>query len=108
MQLASNKSSDATIVAVFRQMAIKNDAKTAEAGRLICDDWEVCELRYPGSKNVGVYPATAMSHWETDPTTGEQVIVTYAERFRHQYQQFRAHAQQTKEGTPLTFVPFLT
>jgi hypothetical protein len=99
---------DAAIVAVFKQMAFKNDAKSAQEGRDIYDDWEVCELRYPGSSNVGVYPANAVSHWQADPITGAQRQITYAERFRHQYDQFKSHAQQTKEGTPLTLVPVRT
>ncbi len=99
---------DASIVAVFKQMAFKNEAKSAKEGRQIYDDWEVCELRYPGSSNVGVYPADAVSHWDKNPITGEQMPLTYAERFPHQYNQFKAHAQQTKEGTPLVFMTFLT
>jgi hypothetical protein len=55
-----------------------------------------------------VFPATAMSHWATYFQTGGQYKVTYAERFRHQYQQFKMQAQQTKSGTPLEHAPFLT
>ncbi len=55
-----------------------------------------------------MFPATAFSHWEIDPQTGEQAKVTYAERFQRQYQQFKAHATQTKSGTPLAYAPFLT
>ena len=36
------------------------------------------------------------------------VAYTYAERFARQYQQFKAHQQQTKAGTPLDYLPFLT
>lgn len=99
---------DASIVALFKHTAVKNDAKSADAGRPIYDDREVCELRYPGSRNVGVYPATAFSHWGTDPDTGEQMKITYAERFHRQYQQFKAQATQTKSGTPLMYAAFLT
>jgi hypothetical protein len=99
---------DAAIVALFRNGTVKNEAKSAEAGRPIFDDREECQLRYPGSKNVGVYPATGFSHWATDPHSGEQVKVTYAERFQRQYRQFKEHSTQTKIGTPLTEVTFLT
>ena len=34
--------------------------------------------------------------------------MTYAERFSHQYRQFKMQQAQTKSGTPLTEVPFLT
>ena len=69
---------------------------------------EIVELHYPGSRNWSAHPATSFSHWAIDPATGEQVKVTYAERFSRQYRQFKAHATQTKSGTPLTFATFLT
>lgn len=99
---------DATLVPVFKVLARKNEARTTEAGRLICDDVEICEIRFPGSRNIFVFPATAISQWTNNSETGEQTAVTYAERFARQYQQFKAHAAQTKTGTPLTEVPFLT
>jgi hypothetical protein len=99
---------DAAVVAVFKSSAVKHDAKSAKAGRPVFEDREEVELRYPGSKNYSVHPATGFSHWESDPISGEQVQVTYAERFAHQYRQFKAHAIQTKAGTPLSEVMFLT
>src|SRR5262245_10791468 len=99
---------DASLVAMFRNHAEPNQSKSEAAGRLICDDVEVCEIRIPGSTNFGVYPATAVSHWITDPHTGAQRKVTYAERFSHQYRQFKEQVAQTKSGTPLTHAPFLT
>jgi hypothetical protein len=100
---------DAPLVAVFKNHANPNEAKSLAAGRLICDDMEVCEIRAPGSRStVVVVPATSFSHWGTDPHTGGQVKVTYAERFARQYQQFKMLATQTKAGTPLTHAPFLT
>jgi hypothetical protein len=100
---------DAGVVALFKYLAQKNEDKSIAAGRPIFDDLEICELRYAGSRNtVGVYPAAGFSHWATDPETGSQVKVTYAERFRRQYAQFKNQATQTKSGTPLTHVPFLT
>ena len=99
---------DEHLVVLFRNHAIPNEAKTLAAGRLICDDIVVCEIRAPGSKDTGVFPALAMSHWGKDPHTGGQVPITYAERFKHQYRQFKEQQTQTKSGTPLTHVPFLT
>ena len=99
---------DASVVPLFKNHAVKNDAKTAKAGRIIFDDLEICEIRFGGSRNVFVFPATAVSHWIEDPQSGEQVAVTYAERFAKQYRQFKEQDQQTKSGTPLTHVPFLT
>lgn len=99
---------DDKLVAIFRHLAVENPGKTIEAGRPIFDDVEVCEVRAPGSRNVSVFPATSMSHWGTDPETGVQMKVTYAERFSHQYKQFKMHQAQTKTGTPLKHAPFLT
>ena len=106
--MATNQDPDASIVALFKNMAIKNEGASAAQNRPIFDDMEVVELRYPGSKNVGVYPALGFAQWVIDSETGEQVKQTYAERFRRQYQQFKLHATQTKTGTTLAFAPFLT
>lgn len=100
---------DDALVAIFRHHANPNQAKSTEAGRLICDDLEIVEIRSPGGKNtIVVQPALAVSHWETDPHTGTEVKVTYAERFARQYQQFKVKTAQTKAGTPLDYAPFLT
>ena len=99
---------DASLLVLFKHHAMPNEAKTAREGRLQCDDLEIIEVRFPGSRAVHVYPAHAFSHWAVDPHTGGQIRVTYAERFERQYRQFKAHTQQTKSGTPLTHAPFLT
>lgn len=99
---------DAVLVATFRPLAVENLHKSKLEGRPIFDDMEVCEIRVPGSRDVKVFPANTFSDWVTDPYTGSQVKRTYAERFAHQYRQFKAHFEQTKSGTPLTHVPFLT
>lgn len=96
------------VVAVFRNHVVKNERKSTEAGRPIFDDVEVCELRFAGSKNVFVFPAAAFSHWDEDEQYGGQRPFTYAERFPRQYQQFRSKEQQTKAGTPLDYLAFLT
>jgi hypothetical protein len=99
---------DAAVVGIFKNDAVKNDAKSAAAGRPIYDDREVCEIRVAGSRDVKVFPATAVSHWIEDPQTGEQTPVTYAERFARQYRQFKEQVAQTKSGTPLSETQFLT
>ena len=102
------KDPDDSIVAIFKELAVKDEVASLAAGRPVFVDEEIVELHYPGSKNWSAHPATSFSNWVIDPTTGEQTKVTYAERFRRQYQQFKAHATQTKVGTPLQYVPFLT
>jgi hypothetical protein len=100
---------DANLVVLFKHHANPNEAKSREAGRLICDDLEVCEIRSPGNRStVSVHPATSISHWDTDAETGGQIKITYAERFQRQYAQFKAKAAQTKTGTPLSHAPFLS
>ena len=93
---------------MFKNLAVPNEGKSLQAGRPIFDDIEVCEVRSPGSRDVKVFPATAMSHWQNNPYSGEQTKITYAERFAHQYRQFKSMAAQTKSGTPLEFVPFMS
>ena len=99
---------DASLVALFHHHALKNEARSVKEGRPIFDDIEVVDVRIAGSRNFSVFPATAFSHWENNPLTGEQTAVTYAERFSRQYQQFKMQMTQTKSGTPLAHVPFLT
>jgi hypothetical protein len=99
---------DEMLVVLFKHVAVPNRRKSLEAGREIFDDEERCEIRVPGSKDIKEFPATAFARWVENPFTGEQVQQSYAERFSHQYRQFKANATQTKSGTPLEFVPFLS
>ena len=106
--MSIQQNGDERLVALFKHLAVKNETKTKEEGRPIYDDQEIVEIRMPGSKNVFVFPATAVSHWSGDEYGGDQFRVTYAERFARQYQQFKAQQAQTKSGTPLAIVTFLT
>jgi len=99
---------DASLLALFRNSAVLNHAKTAKEGRPIYDDMEVVEIRFPGRRDWQPFPASAFSHWALDPQTGGQTPISYAERFSRQYRQFKEHSSQTKAGTPLDHVPFLT
>jgi hypothetical protein len=100
---------DDVLVAQFKYLAMENPEKSKKEGRPIFDDVEVCVIRAPGMKDVKTFPSTALStQWLNDPETGEQRQITYAERFSHQYRQFKANAAQTKSGTPLEYAPFLT
>ena len=96
------------VIAIFRNHMTPNEGKSAQAGRPIFDDVEICELRFAGSRNVFVFPATSMSHWDDGADGLGHRIITYAERFPLQYQQFRTRQHQTKVGTPLDYLPFLT
>jgi hypothetical protein len=98
----------AGITPFFKTIALENKRKSVDSGRPIYEDVEVCEIRFAGSKECYVFPSTQVSHWENDEETGEQRQLTYAERFPRQYQQFKAKMAQTKSGTPLDYIPFLT
>jgi hypothetical protein len=98
---------DDNVVPLFKILPLENKAKSLLEGRPIFDDVEVIEIRFPGSRNYGVYPVDQMSHWSNDMYSGEQRPITYAERFRRQYVQFKEHQHQTKSGTPLDVVGFL-
>jgi hypothetical protein len=99
---------DDILVVLFKHMAKKNEVKSLTEGRPIFDDIEICEIRAPGNKDVKVFPAHEFSRWVADAMTGDQVKQSYAERFSHQYRQFKASAAQTKTGTPLDQVSFLS
>src|SRR5262245_48526789 len=99
---------DDALVVTFQLKAEKNEPKSAAAGRPIYDDVEVCYIRIPGSKDVRTPFPTEISHWVTDPETGGQKPITYAERFSYQYQQFKQKQAQTISGTPLEEIKFLT
>jgi len=99
---------DDNLIVTFHHATRPNPAKSAAEGRPIHDDYEECHIRRPGARDWQPFPATAFCGWAVDPVSGEQRPMTYAERFQHQYMQFKAQAQQTKTGTPLDAVPFLT
>lgn len=99
---------DEGLVVVFKYIPMQNPQKTLEQGRPVFDDVEVCEIRSPGSKDIKHQPSTAFARWTDDWQTGEQCKQSYAERFSHQYRQFKASAAQTVSGTPLYHAPFLT
>lgn len=97
----------AGIVPVFKIHSSLNEGKTKEAGRPIYDDLEVVEIRMAANRNsVGVFPAHEVWRWEDTPNG--RAPVTYAMRFRKQYEAFKSQSAQTKSGTPLEELPFLT
>jgi hypothetical protein len=107
--MAMMRDPDDVLVVQFRHYPTQNALKTAAEGRPVFDDKEMCEIRIPGGKDVKIFPAMELSPIKiVNPYTREEKRITYAERFRHQYQQFKAEAAQTKSGTPLDYLPTLT
>jgi hypothetical protein len=107
-QSGQQRNPDDTLVVVFKTLATENEARSKIEGRPIYEDIEIVEIRAPGSRDIKVFPATEFCGWRPDLERGGQLPVTYAERFPYQYRQFKEHATQTKAGTPLDRVPFLT
>jgi predicted RecB family nuclease len=100
---------DSVLIVLFKSGTSVNPARSLKEGRPIFEDIELCEIRQPGSRDVKVFPAHAKCPQKKhDPYSGSERSITYAERFAHQYQQFTAQVVQTRSGTPLEFVPFLT
>ena len=98
---------DHLLVVLFKPHPELNPAETAKAGRPMYDDQDIVEVRTAGERDVKVFPALEHSHWAVDDM-GIHRSFTYAERWSKQYQQYKSHNQQTKSGTPLDHLPFLT
>ena len=67
-----------------------------------------CEVRHPGSRDYGVYPCDGTLALGCRSVHRRAAPVTFAERFSKQYRQFKESQQQTKSGTPLDYLTFLT
>lgn len=100
---------DDVLIVLFKNGTKENPAKSIVAGRPISDDEEQVEIRAPGSHDVKVFPAHELCPLKIrDPYTGAERAITYAQRFKRQYEQFAAQHAQTRTGTPLDLVPFVT
>lgn len=87
---------DITVTPVFRMMEIENIPKSETAGHMVKELHEVVQVRFAGSNNYSpIFPAHAF--WKRE---GNQVI-TYAERWKEQYRQFKEGNAQQVVGTPL-------
>src|SRR6478609_7089022 len=87
---------DINVTPVFRVMEIENIPKSEEVGHLVKEMHEVVQIRFAGSNNYSpVFPSKAFYRRE-----GNNVI-TYAERFKDQYRQFKEGNPQEARGTPL-------
>lgn len=95
---------DATLGVEFFVDAVEHPRKTKEAGRPIYVDREMVRIRFPGdNKKEVVAPAHEMHY-----NSAARQQMTYAERFRGSYEQFKEHGRVIGSGTPLTEAPFLT
>lgn len=87
-----------TVTPYFRFESVFNEPQSRLQGKAVHDLAEVVELRFAANTNYKpVFLVTEMC--ESDPETGR--IVTWAERYKTQYQAFLAGSEQEAEGTPL-------
>jgi len=83
---------DSKLFVVFFRGTQLNEAKSQEAGRPIHDDVDMIKIVVPGQRDTVVAIA---DH-------------SYQQRFPKQWAQFKANAEQTASGTPLSEVTWLT
>lgn len=94
------------LVVDFFVEPVHNVRKSAEEGRPIYDDVEMCRIRIAGDpKSVLVAPAHTGSAVR-DPQTNERL--TYAQLHFGPYEAFKRNEAYIGSGTPLSELPFLT
>ncbi|QIG75008.1 hypothetical protein EVC14_010 [Rhizobium phage RHph_I3_18] len=101
---------DSRLIVTFESHPVLNESKSKELGRPYFDDMEVCRIRMAGDRlQLPVFPAWAEAPGGIeDPETGLTRPGTYKEKYAAQYKAFKAGERQTKNGTPLEALPFLT
>lgn len=105
----ANPNEDSRLVVTFENHSVLNEAKSKEKGRPIYEDMEVCRIRMGGDRlQAPVFPAWAEAPGGMLNDEGYMVPATYKEKYATQYKQFQAGEAQTKEGTPIEALPFLT
>lgn len=87
-----------TVTPYFRYESLLNEPQSRIQGKAVHDLSEVVELRF--AANSSYKPVFLVDEMcESDPETGR--IITWAERYKPQYQAFLAGSEQEAEGTPL-------
>lgn len=105
----ANPNEDSRLVVTFENHSVLNEAKSKEKGRPIYEDMEICRIRMGGDRlQAPVFPAWAEAPGGMMNDDGYTVPATYKEKYATQYKQFKAGEAQTKEGTPIEALPFLT
>ena len=99
MMFRSNESrvaqaADGRLFVNFFMKAVKNEAKSLEAGRAIFEEREFLNIKIPGDKN-------------NDVVKDLSIEPHYIQRFPVQYARFKQNQEQVV-GTPLNLAPFLT
>jgi len=101
--------SESRLIATFENLAIRNEAKSKEANRPIYDDAVVCRIRLGGDRlQQPVFMAWEQVPGGVEDENGYMVPMTYAEKYKTQYDQFMAGEVQSKSGTPIEALTFLS
>lgn len=105
----ANPNEDTRLIVTFENFPVLNEAKSKEANRPIYEDMEVCRIRMGGDRlQAPVFPAWAEAPGGGENAEGYIVPMTYAQKYAEQYRKFKAGEVQTKEGTPIEALTFLS
>lgn len=105
----ANPNEDTRLIVTFENFPVLNEARSREANRPIYDDMEVCRIRMGGDRlQAPVFPAWAEAPGGGENAEGYIVPMTYAEKYAEQYRKFKAGEVQTKDGTPIEALTFLS
>lgn len=105
----ANPNEDTRLIVTFENFPVLNEARSREANRPIYEDMEVCRIRMGGDRlQAPVFPAWAEAPGGAENEDGYIVPITYAEKYAEQYKKFKAGEVQTKEGTPIEALTFLS
>lgn len=101
---------DSRIIATFENFPMVNEGESKAQGRPIFDDLEVVRIHMSGDRlQAPVFPAQSeVPGGIEDPETGLTRPGTYVEKYAKQYEQFKKGIRQTKSGTPIEALSFLT
>jgi hypothetical protein len=100
---------DSRLIVTFENFPVLNETKSKEANRPVYEDMEVCRIRMGGDRlNAPVFPAWAEAPGGVENEDGYIVQMTYAEKYADQYAKFKKGEAQTKDGTPIEALTFLT
>ncbi len=105
----ANPNEDTRLIVTFENFPVLNEARSREENRPIYEDMEVCRIRMGGDRlQAPVFPAWAEAPGGAENEDGYIVPMTYKEKYAEQYRKFKAGEVQTKDGTPLEALTFLT
>lgn len=100
---------DTRLIVTFENFPVLNETESKAKNRPIYEDMEICRIRMGGDRlNAPVFPAWAEAPGGVENEDGYNVVMTYAQKYAEQYRKFKAGEAQTKDGTPIEALTFLT